>query len=46
MNDFTLFLLIFFGIIGVVRTASLAYTYIIQKIVFKKVDFVKIWTKQ
>jgi hypothetical protein len=49
MNDFMLFLLIFFGIVGVIKTASLVYTFVIKKIVciiFKKnEEDIKIWMK-
>jgi hypothetical protein len=45
MNVFWLFLLIFFSIFGALQVLSLAYTFIIRRIIIKKVDFVKIWTK-
>jgi hypothetical protein len=46
MNVFWLFLLVFFGIVGVVKTASVVYTFVIKSITFRKEDFVRIWTKQ
>jgi hypothetical protein len=48
MNMFFLFLLVFFGILGVIKTINLTYTFMVQKIssvIFKKEENIKIWTK-
>jgi len=48
MNMFFMFLLIFFCIIGVVKTVSIVYVYLVQMInlmIFRKEEDTKIWTK-
>jgi hypothetical protein len=48
MNTFFLFFLMFFSIIGVVKTMRLIYAFIVQRInysISKKEEDVKIWMK-
>ncbi|MCL2071794.1 MAG: hypothetical protein FWH07_06125 [Oscillospiraceae bacterium] len=51
MNELFLFLIIFFSIIGVVKTMSLVYTYVVKRIYYAILKFrkeendIKIWMK-